>query len=150
MEYRALIPPFLFLPVNDTVHDTIRCSFIGRYRSHRRSGNGTARKANRTAFFGQPSGWLFRCRLERRQKTALRPVSRRDIKRIAPCIGKGTQRKIMIGGYIQMTHVSKHIRQHGTRSDQERRNVNAVYETHGAHGLPRSCARKRERKRLIV
>lgn len=48
-----------------------------------------------------------------------------------------------------MTHVSKHIRRHGTGNDQERRNVNAVYETHGAHGLPRSCARKRERKRLM-
>ena len=65
---RALIRPFLFLPVKNTVHDTPRCSFIGRYRSHRRSGNGTVRKANRTVFFGQPSGWLFFCRAERRQK----------------------------------------------------------------------------------
>ena len=70
-------------------------------------------------------------------------------KRIAPAAaGKRTQKK-MIGGIIQMTHVSKHIRRHGTGNDQERRNVNAVYETHGAHGLPRSCARKRERKRLM-
>lgn len=64
---QALIHPFLFLPVNRSLDGLTRCSFIGRYRSHRRSGNGTARKANRTAFFGQPSGWLFFCRAERRK-----------------------------------------------------------------------------------
>ncbi|MBR5702598.1 MAG: hypothetical protein IKX47_09020, partial [Oscillospiraceae bacterium] len=32
--------------------------------SHRCGGNGTARKANRTALFSQPAGWLFFCRSE--------------------------------------------------------------------------------------
>ena len=37
--------------------------------SHRRSGKVTARKPNRTAFFGQPLGWLFFCCSERSKTT---------------------------------------------------------------------------------
>lgn len=49
-------------------------SFLIPSVSHRRSGNGTVRKINSTAFFGQPSGWLFFCRSERR-KSCIAPAA---------------------------------------------------------------------------
>ena len=78
--------PIPFLPVNSAlnpppeVHSsggkyksipaaTLRNTVAVEIGSHRRSGKGTARKSNRAAFFGQPTGWPFFCRLERRRTT---------------------------------------------------------------------------------
>ena len=88
----ALFP----LPVNNTVDTTpdvhssggkkesdsmchLQATVALEIASHRRSGKVTARKTNRTAFFGQPAGWLFFYRSER------------SIERIAPAAaGNGT------------------------------------------------------------
>lgn len=48
---------------------TLRNTVAMEIASHRRSGKGTARKRIARYFFGQPTGWLFFCRSERRRTT---------------------------------------------------------------------------------